>query len=263
MSGVVSGIAKTFAAVGSAALQVPKAIMGVGATAFTAGAASGAGSMASGGFGGLLKGFTSGGVMGNVLKGAVTQAIGGAAIGAVVGGVTGQGVGKGALIGGLGGALTGGITGMSQPVGTALPSTNVNGSAVAATPTGYAPTGGISPRLPAPKPAMSAASSTIPQQVPSGAGLGSKLGNFLTSEAGASMIAGLGGGWMEGQAMKDKIAAEKEMAEADRQFYRDRDQRITNSYNVDPSVLHGPPASSGEQRWRYDPESRRMVKAAV
>ena len=42
MSGIVSGIGKVFSTVTSGVARVGKAIMGVGATTFTAGAATGA-----------------------------------------------------------------------------------------------------------------------------------------------------------------------------------------------------------------------------
>ncbi|WP_395451206.1 hypothetical protein ACHMW7_16270 [Aminobacter sp. UC22_36] len=62
MSGVVSGIGKVFSSVVSGVAKVGKAVLGVGASVFTGGAASGAG-----GIGSIASG---GGVLGNILSGA-------------------------------------------------------------------------------------------------------------------------------------------------------------------------------------------------
>lgn len=245
MSGIVNGISKVFSTVTSGVARVAKAVTGVGATAFTAGAASGAGSMASGGLNGVISSFTGGGVLSNILTGAIKQAGYGALIGGAIGAVTGQGFAKGAMYGAIGGAVTGGLGAAFAP-GTqppAVQSVQAAGSLPAATPTGLSPTGTAAAPVAAAEPA-------------------SGLGRFLTSEAGGSMIAGLGQGIMAWQGAKE----ERET--------REREQkRLTDSYNVDPSALApstqvvasdrpSPSEQYGRpQRWRYDSEARRMVYA--
>ena len=81
MSGIVSGIGKVFSTVTSGVARVGKAIMGVGATTFTAGAATGAAPLASGGLAGIVQKFTGTSTLGNILTGAITQAGYGALIG--------------------------------------------------------------------------------------------------------------------------------------------------------------------------------------
>lgn len=66
MSGIVSGIGKAFTSVVSGVAKVGKAILGVGASVFTGGAASGAG-----GIGSIASG---GGVLGNIFSGAAKMA---------------------------------------------------------------------------------------------------------------------------------------------------------------------------------------------
>ena len=66
MSGIVSGIGKVFSTVTSGVARVGKAIMGVGATTFTAGAATGAAPLASGGLAGIVQNFTGTSTLGKI-----------------------------------------------------------------------------------------------------------------------------------------------------------------------------------------------------
>lgn len=256
MSGVVSGITKVFSAVGQTAAKVSQAVVGVGASAFTAGAATGARSMAVGGLSGVA-GSAGRTTLGNMISGAVRQAGYGALIGAGVGAVTGQGALKGAMYGGLGGALTGAVSGAMQP--TALGAGGVPAGGTGVQPNSYAPTG-INPAgsampavtPPSQSPILQPAASTVNT---AGGGLGSKIKNFLFSEGGGQMIAGLGGGLLQGMAKRDELAAAKELADADRRFILEREQRLTNSYNVDPTALAG----SRSKRYRFDPDIGEVV----
>lgn len=75
------------------------------------------------------------------------------------------------------------------------------------------------------------------------------LGNYLQSEAGASMIAGLG----EGIGSYQQIKSYEDMKNADRDYLIDKDRRITESYDVDPSVYVGGPKT--REAWKYNPQS--------
>ena len=297
MSGIVSGIGKVFSTVTSGVARVGKAIMGVGATTFTAGAATGAAPLASGGLAGIVQKFTGTSTLGNILTGAITQAGNGALIGGAVSAMTGGSFGKGALIGGLGGAVSGGLFGAAglnpDPLtrGFARPPGVDSGITTASTTTGVAPTGATAP-------APTSVPSRIPRVTVNGegaAGIGANgaaavpmgpgsqvvaagqpqqngfFSRLLNSEAGGGLIAGLGQGLMQGKAVKDQIEAQKEAAEADRQFLRDKDQRLQDSYDVDPAVYHGTvvdgtqrptPARRFGRRYEYDPNSGRIVQVA-
>lgn len=288
MSGVVSGLGKVFQTVGSAAARVSSAVMGVGKTVFTAGAAAGAPSMASGGFTSVLDKLAGTGVLRNVLTGAVKQAGVGALVGGGIGALTGQGFGKGALIGGLGGAVTGGLGGLANAariappgVDTSMITGSVNPSPAVA---GTVPAGGPAPLADgafdsrfgssATPPPVGAVSGPLSPDVPaaSAGGWGSEGGGgggfwqFMQSPMGGNLVAGLGQGLAAGMAAKERREAE----EADRQFLLDREQRLRDSYSVDPSVLHSPvapdasrPAPSskyfGRPRYQFDPAAGMIV----
>ena len=274
MSGVVSGIGKVFSAVGNAAARVGQAVMGVGATTFTAGAAAGAAPMAAGGFNGVLQGLTGGGVMGNILTGAIKQAGYGALIGGVIGAVTGQGFGKGALIGGLGGAITGGLSGSGLFSAAGIDPTKTGSTTAipSETPTGFAPTGVTDPA----SARVAAAHGTPTIYTPEGGAAaaaapaaqgGGGFGQFLRSEAGGGLIAGLGKGI--GDYATAKMAAGER--EKDREFLREKDQRLQDSYNVDPDALHGaapsdttsrptPAQKYSRFRYEYSPQAKRIVR---
>lgn len=217
MSSVATGIGKVFSSVASTAVKVGSAVASVGTSLFTTGAASGAGSMASGGLSAAASSFGKS-TLGNVLTGAIRQAGFGALAGGAIGAVTGQGFMKGALIGGAGGALMGGVTGAMAPTGGMMASGGVpgaptTGSVPAATATGFAPTGQT----------------------------GGGLMSFLNSEGGAGMVAGLGQGLMEWQKMK----AQQDEYDNQRNFTREQQQRVTDSYKVDEGTLPGSGARYG------------------
>jgi hypothetical protein len=285
MSGVVSGISKVFTSVGSAAARVGQAVMGVGRAVFTAGAATGAGPMGAGGFTSVLQNLTGSGVLGNMLTGAITQAGYGALLGGAIGAITGQGFGKGALIGGLGGAVTGGLGGLAGAAGVDT------GIVTGSTPTGMASTGSTAPgpssipglpdanfnarvggppvNLPVTPPGMAVPAAGGGWGGAAAGGGGGGFWNFLQSPTGGNLIAGLGQGLMEGMAAKER----REAAEADRQFLLDKEQRLRDSYNVSPSVLHGPVAEDtgrpkpsekyARPRYQYDPASGMIVTVPV
>jgi hypothetical protein len=239
MSGIVSGITKVFTSVASGVASVGKSILGVGATLFTGGAASG------GALGNVVNSVSGGGVLGNILTGAIKQAGIGALIGGAVGAMTGAGFGKGAMYGALGGAVTGGLSGAA---GSGLFS--AAGVTPADTATGMAATGST---------AGSAAPSSI-AQAPGVTTGGGGFGQFLNSEAGGAMLGGLGEGIMGYTKMK----AEEKERQRDRDYLLDKEMRVRDSYDVSPEALPGggtmaalpetqrPSPAQKYQRTRYD-----------
>lgn len=283
MSGLVSGIGKVFSTVGNAVTRVASSVIGVGAAATTAAVATGAGSMASGGLNGVVSGLTGGGVLGNVITGAIKTAGYGALIGGVVGMVTGQGFGKGALMGAAGGALTGGLM-----AGMGGMRTTPTGLVTADTPTGMSPTGStINTSAGVPNPsiptggsyvasapgAAAAASAATAAATPTTAGNG--FLNFLNSEAGGGLLAGLGKGAadymaarQQAQVQRENIAAQKEMQQTELNYLRNKDQRLQDSYEVADSAFAAPPAGgnsggapggSTKMRYEYDPAQGKIV----
>ena len=250
MSGIISGIAKVFTSVASGVAKIGGAVKGVGATLFTSGAASG------GAIGGVIKSVTGTGVLGNILTGAVKQAGIGALIGGAIGAATGQGFGKGALYGGLGGAVTGGLSGAGLFSSAGV----VPGD----TATGVTPTGSS---------AGSGAAAAAATPAAPAAQTGNGLGSFLNSETGGSLVAGLGEGLMSYAQGK----ADTQAREDDRQFLRDKEQRLTDSYNVAPEALPGggtmaalpttqrpTPAQKFERRrYQYNPESKQIESVSA
>jgi len=251
MSGIISGISKIFAPVASGVAKVGKAILGVGASLFTGGAASG------GAIGGVIKSVTGTGVLGNILTGAIKQAGIGALIGGAIGAATGQGFGKGALYGALGGAVTGGLSGSGL--------FSAAGLAPADTATGMAATG------------SSAGSGVLAAGASAGAAAapatGGGFGQFLNSETGGSLVAGLGEGLMSYASGK----MDQKAREDDRQFLRDKETRLTRSYDVAPEALPGggtmaalpstqrptPAQKYDRRRYLYNPESKQIESVAA
>jgi hypothetical protein len=215
MSGIVSGLTKIFTPVVSGIAKVGKSIIGVGATLFTGGAASG------GAIGNVVSSVTGGGVLGNILTGAIKQAGIGALIGGAVGAMTGTGFGKGALYGALGGAVTGGLSGSGL--------FSAAGLTPADTPTGVAPTGSSAGS------GAAAAAARAPAVAAAHTGSGGGLLSFLGTEAGAGLLAGAGEGLMGYATMK----ADEKAKEADRQFLLDKEDRLRRSYDVAPEALPG------------------------
>jgi len=275
MSGIVSGITKAFTAVGNATARVGQAVLGVGATTFTAGAASGAGPLASGGLAGIVQKFTGTGVLGNVLTGAITQAGYGALIGGAVSAATGGSFGKGALTGALGGAVSGGLMGAAglnpDPLTRGFgksPDPGVDtGIVTGSTATGLVPTGSTTAPVPLSDAAFNARAGGAAAAAPAAVEGGSGFSRFMNSPMAGGLVSGLGQGLAGWLASKEKKQAEED----DRNFIRERDQRLTDSYNVAPSALHAPmtdntarpvPAQKyARPRWQYDRESGRMVQA--
>lgn len=296
MSGVVSGVGKVFSAVGNTTAKVTKSIAGIGATMFTAGAATGAPSIAQGGLSNMM----GQGTLGKILQGAVSRAVPGAVMGAAVGAMTGQGLMKGAMMGGLGGAAFGGAEGAglfktasmqktaSVPFGGAQGGGDDPGIDYTATGSINPPSGGgLMPNMGVPKPAnsvsrmdmnwdartgaqgvdvMGAIDRSQPSAMPTnaastGGGLFQKGLDFLGSERGGQLLAGLGRGGMEYLEAK-RIAEEKER---DRQFVRDEQQRVTDSYKgtVVPSnvVANETAKMQAKPRYMFDPGAGRIVMA--
>lgn len=268
MSGVASGIGKVFSAVGNAAARVGTAVKGVAATVFTAGAASGAGPMASGGLSGVVSNFTGGGVLGNILTGAITQAGYGALIGGAIGAATGTGFGKGALMGAAAGGVSGGLMGAA---GMNVDPLATGGVVPGDSPTGMLPTGTTAAGDVATQRVGQAFSNGVGEAIPvspaSPVATGGGFGQFMNSETAGGLLSGLGkgyGSYMEAEATK-------EAAQADRDFLRDKEQRMQDSYNVDPSALHQAPADVtgtgrpvpaqkyARKRYEYVPEQGRIM----
>ncbi|ESZ60639.1 hypothetical protein NL532_24010 [Mesorhizobium sp. C120A] len=99
----------------------------------------------------------------------------------------------------------------------------------------------------------------------------SKAGSFLTSETGAGLIGGIGKGLME----YEKMEQEAKERQKDRNYLLGKENRIRDSYNVDPASLpNGAGAGPGDGIQRptpaqaysrdfnfvYDPELGRIVK---
>jgi hypothetical protein len=101
-----------------------------------------------------------------------------------------------------------------------------------------------------------------------GTALGFGEGGFFRTEGGAGLLAGLG------TAAGDMYTAKKaeEAAALDRKFLRDKEKRITTSYQVDPSSLVGGGADwsgdatvrptpaeayaySSDTAWKYNPST--------
>jgi hypothetical protein len=288
MSGLVSGITKIFSSLGTGAATLGSAVRAAGASLFTAGAATGTGLTAAASGGGALGGLLGGGsVLGNVLGGAIKQGLTGGLIGGIVGGISGEGFGKGFKQGGLLGAVTGGVTsglgGLFSIGGTAQATepgvdTMTTGSTSttppAKTPTGASPFGSTSmaaartaDRLSVPGYSADKAATTVPAvdtattgaTAGTGGGLFKGLGDFLNTNAGASMISGIG------SALGEERAYEliSKMKEDDRKFLRDKEQRITDSYAGAGDVVAGSTPWAGDQtvrptpaaKWAYNPQT--------
>ncbi|HKZ07108.1 MAG TPA: hypothetical protein VJU81_16710 [Methylomirabilota bacterium] len=223
--------------------------------------------MASGGLSGIVSSFTGGGVLGNILTGAITQAGYGALMGGAIGAMTGAGFGKGALMGAAAGGISGGLFGAAglNPDPLTWGAGDGTGVVAANTPTGMAPTGTTDIATQRVSQAFSNGASPAPAPAaPTGGG---GFAQFMNSETGGGLLAGLGkglGSYMEAQAAK-------EAAQADRDFLRDKEQRLQDSYNVDPSALHSAPEDvSGtgrpvpaqkyaRKRYEYVPEEGRIM----
>lgn len=241
MSGIAKSVGKVFKKVTKAASKILPAVLAVGATVFTAGAALGLPAMSSGWGGAVSSVFGSGSTLGNVLTGAITQAGYGAALGgaasALGGGSFADGAGMGAAAGALGGGLMAGLGGGTDLLAGRVGQTTANRFDTAFSTAGSAGSGNMTPGavqtyatarglMPpsiaaTPAPAAPAAASSAPA-----GGLMSFLGN--NQQVIGQTLAGVGGGLMQGMAVRDAAKArEQEQA------------RITGSYDVDPAALAG------------------------
>lgn len=253
MSGIVKSVAKVFKKVTKSLGKILPAVLAVGATVFTAGAALGLPGMAGGWGGAVSSIFGTGSTLSNVLSGAVTQAGYGAAIGGVGsmlgGGKFSQGAGMGAVAGAIGGGLMGGmgygtdILGKSSAVGNAPGGAtsrfDAAGQAVQQGGAGNMTPGGVADYAASKGFGSSAAIPASTIAAPVAAPVASGAGNGLLGWAQnnqtlvGNTLSGLGSGLMQGMAAKEATAAaEKEQ------------RRITGSYNVDPSALAGLGASN-------------------
>lgn len=112
-----------------------------------------------------------------------------------------------------------------------------------------AATGGLGSVLPA---AAAGATDAALVAAPTATGMAPAwkgLGNFLQSEQGAGLLAGMG----EGIGKYQEIKSYEDMRNADRQYQVDKDRRISESYDVDPSVYVGGPKT--REAWKYNPQS--------
>lgn len=297
MSGVLGGVTKVFSAVGNAAAKVTSSIAGIGASMFTAGAATGAPSIAQGG----LSNMFGSGTLGKIMQGAVSRAIPGALMGGAVGALSGQGFMKGAMMGGLGGAAFGGAEGAGLFQTSSMQNTARETGSLMSGSSGIDVLGGGAgddmlqqpglPNVPVKKSGRYPSQTVSPESVnwdartgsapaidatgaiersgglmpggqqSQGGGLLQRGMDFLGTERGGQLLAGLGKGGMEYLEAK-RIMEEKER---DRQFLRDRDQRVTDSYKgtVVPSnvVANETAKMQAKPRYMFDPGAGRIVMA--
>jgi hypothetical protein len=186
--------------------------------------------------GGLANLFNGGGILSNIFRGA--------------GNVLSRGP-LGALTTAAAAAPAAGVAAAAPAAGGGFFSQLMGGLTDAATATGAAP----------------AAAATAP----AGGGFARGLGSFLGSEGGAGLMKGIGGAFAE----KYKADTLMERDEAERKFLRDREETITNSYEVDASAMPGgvsAPVSTATGRrqkkkqnrqvWKYDASSGQIVATA-
>jgi len=297
MSGLVSGITKIFTSIGTGlSATLGSAVRAVGATFFTASAATGTGLAEASSGGGILGGLLGGGgsVLGNILGGAVRMALVGGLTGGLIGAVTGKGFGRGFETGALIGGGIGALGGAFQPTGLeAAPASATGGPLVPApdTATGAQPnllppgsralgasldrasvpdylstTAAAQAAAPASAVAAPAAPAVAPVPTPASPTKG--LGEFLKSAGGAALIGGVGEAISAYALNKDKNAAD--MAYVN--YLRDRDARITASYDVPNSAFPGfsnvAPASAARQKfgrevWKYNPTTGQIEPTRV
>jgi hypothetical protein len=263
MSGLVSGITKIFTSLGTGAATLGSAVRGVGASLFTASAATGS-SMASGGLSNLF-----GGTLGSMISGALKTGLTGGLIGAGVGALTGDWK-KGALYGGLGGAAVGAAGGLmsgnllapaAAGAGVDTITTGSTSPVVAAnTPTGAVPNyggpgegasrfGGSGLGTP-----LAAATPTSAVQTPqtSGGGFGNLFG-------GDSSILGnvLKGGAEAYSAYEDR-QANADLQKEQLDYLREKQDKITAGYAVPASALVG---GRTPGQWYYDGQDGQVKQA--
>lgn len=258
MSGLVSGITKiftSFAPAAAGAATLGSGVRGVGASLFTAAAANGgklANLLSAGSQ--IMSLFSKGkeSTLGKMLNGASTVLSLTSAVGSMAAG-GGQGVDTmttGSVDTGEGSALKDADT----ATGAAPKLKHVGGAGSQSGNFGTVDSGG-----------SSSSSTTTTDTGGTGTGEGGGffkgLGNFLNTEAGAGLLGGLGQGIGDYQ----KLQAEEDMREADRQFLRDKEQRITDSYKVGEGALVGGVVNGSSQAqgvWSYNAKTGQIEKAA-
>ena len=146
---------------------------------------------------------------------------------------TGTGIGSlsNAFSGGTLGSLAQGVSNLFGAV-MGQPGALVSGLGSALGGTATSATGAL--------PAMAGGAGAAADIAASTGAAGGGLGKFLSSEAGAGMLQGIGEYYAENERMK----ALEEEYDKRREFERESQQRITDSYDVDPSVLVGGPPPS-------------------
>ena len=262
-------IGRIFKKVLRVAKKVLPIALAVGAVVFTAGAALGLPALA-GGWGGAVAsglgslGISTTGALGSVLTGAITQAGFGAAIGGGLTALTGGSFSKGAGVGALTGAVTGGLTGAynyatapGASVSTRSPTGLGEAAKPVATNAATAPANAATQAVTGTADAATQAVTGGVAQAAKPTGLLGTLNNVASSPLMQSpmigmTVAGLGQGLMSG------LGAKEEAKER-----RQNQQRITESYDVDPSAYdYAQPDTttrpSPEARWgRPDTTPRR------
>lgn len=207
MSGLLSSIGRVFSPVIEGIARVGQAITGVGATGFTAAAATGAAPIASGGLSGFISSLTGGnGVLGHILNGLTDVAASGPA-GVIT---AGAGALPAAAAKGFGAALTGAVD---------------TGLVTAATPTGLAATGAT--------------------------GFGA-VGDFLSSENGGNLLAGIGkgiGSYQDQQAQAARDQALYDFKNAQEQRTRDSYEVPANAFAGNQGGVDNTPRPTPGQRW--------------
>lgn len=234
MSGVVSGIAKVFTPLVSVATKIIKPVAAVGATLFTGGAAMGAGPAMAGGLGGLLSlGGMLASVAGTAFGRAGFQQVGSQGSGTSTEWMGGGGGSRGLMPGTVGEGLSSGSSSYGGD-GMAFSGTYADDLGATTQQSIATPTGGR---------------------------------GLFGSVQGGSLLAGLGGGlaqWMQArqdERMLDKqLNSREKIAQNELDFMRDKEERVRDSYRVNPSVHEQAPK---RVRYQYDPTSGQVVPVGV
>jgi hypothetical protein len=241
MSSLVSGITKVFSSLGSGlatgAATLGSAIRGIGASFFTAGAATG--QSAASGTGIFSKLFGGGSTLGNIFSG-VSSVLGGGPGAAIPALAAGGAAGAAAIPAVAGTAATGLGTAMNAGAGPWGP------LGLAESATGFAPAG-----------------------VSASTGFG-KVADFFGSTAGTNLLTAAGG---IGESISEyqKIKSQEDMNQANIDYLNERQAKITEGYTVPNSALAGGTTWSGDApvvkkkggaAWEYDDKTGKIIKAA-
>ena len=291
MSGVVKTVKKVFKKVANVVKKVAPIALGVGALVVTGGAALGLPALA-GGFGGAVSsalgaiGVPATGALSSVLTGAVTQAGYGAAIGGVTSMVSGGDFADGAKMGAAAGALTGGLTGAlgsatraatgaaqgvtGQPtIATRNLPTLANGGGPLARPENLVAAVDSAPVTYTSAPQVAqAATQTAPAYTSTPAytsapteAVTSGLGKFLNNDVVVQTLAGAAKGAISGIGGREEDDSTAQQIA----YQREEQQRITDSYNIDPAALDRvssvdtPRPRTRRSTARYDRDQGRIV----